>query len=164
MLPLQPLRSHARANPTNKPWAWRSSANRIAPRLCRFVTPGNPDSNLPGTALVRRIAVLNEVLLGAGLVWPPTMMLAYLVKYSVAEEWLAAPSHGPVWSRDLGFESWRPSQPVSSSSVSAHAVRERTAVSGAIDVELGRRTWPGTKGEVPQFHLPDLSELVNSTF
>jgi hypothetical protein len=35
----------------NKPWAWRSSANRIAPRLCRFVTPGNPDSNLPGTAL-----------------------------------------------------------------------------------------------------------------
>src|SRR4029077_1438328 len=52
MLPLQPLRSHAPANPTNKPWAWRSSANRIAPRLCRFVTPGNPDSNLPGTALM----------------------------------------------------------------------------------------------------------------
>src|SRR5258708_21493226 len=54
MLPLQPLRSHARANPMNRPWAWRSSANRIAPRLCRFVAPGNPDSNLPGTALVRR--------------------------------------------------------------------------------------------------------------
>src|SRR4029077_3310597 len=55
MLPLQPLRSHARANPTNKPWAWRSSANRIAPRLCRFVTPGNPDSNLLGTALGREL-------------------------------------------------------------------------------------------------------------
>src|SRR4029077_10949700 len=32
-------------------------------------------------------------------------------------------------------------------SVSAHAVRERPAVSGAIEVELGRRTWPGAKGE-----------------
>ena len=59
----------------------------------------------------------------------------------------AAPSHRPVWSRDLGFESWRLSQPVSSSSISAHAVRERPAVSGAIEVELGRRTWPGAKGE-----------------
>jgi hypothetical protein len=88
---------------------------------------------------VRRIAFLNEVLLGAGLVWPPTMMLAYLVKYSVAEEWLAAPSPGPVWSRDLGFESWRPSQPVSSSSVFTGAVRERPAVSGVTEVELGRR-------------------------
>src|SRR4029077_14447395 len=39
------------------------------------------------------------------------------------------------------------SQSVSSSSVSAHAVRERPAVSGAIEVELGRRTWPGAKGE-----------------
>ena len=42
-------------------------------------------SNADDAFLVRRIAFLNEVLLGAGLVWPPSMMLAYLVKYSVAE-------------------------------------------------------------------------------
>jgi len=45
----------------NKPWAWRSSANRIAPRLCRFVTPGNPDSNLPGTALVTRPEIIDRI-------------------------------------------------------------------------------------------------------
>jgi len=57
MLPLQPLRSHARANPMNKPWAWRSSANRIAPDSADFVTPGNPDSNLPGNRFsLRRIS------------------------------------------------------------------------------------------------------------
>jgi hypothetical protein len=41
-------------------------------------------SNADDAFLVRRIALLNEVLLDAGLV-RPMMMLAYLVKYSVAE-------------------------------------------------------------------------------
>jgi hypothetical protein len=32
-----------------------SPASRITPRLCRFATHGNPDSNPTGTALVFRL-------------------------------------------------------------------------------------------------------------